>query len=326
MTLRCFRTIGLLSSLCCIGMVFAYQEVLAVDATFLATPPASTAGNDAPMYDSEYAAEVRLHGGFGNTPEADARPGEYFFLLGADAVRKADYTFAIQMYQAAASWAFKPAEYNLGVMYTRGQGVPVDLSRGMAWMALAAERNYPRYVDARETVYAALTPEQFEQANVIWRDLKKTYGDAVALRRAKARWAEVRSKMTGSRVGGGGNLQVGTSMSSPGEAGNSPKLVAALPASLEGKNSRGADKSASNIKGFKISPAGARNTADLTGGENIDGSIAYRQFRESDNPYDPKFEPGALGKATVGPLKQLPSPPEEKTPDNSDPAKKDQQN
>ena len=80
-------------------------------------------------------------------------------------------------------------------MYARGQGIPLDLPRGMAWMALAAERNEKRYVDAREAVYAEMTPEQFQQANEIWRELKKTYGDEVALRRAKARWAQVKSSM-----------------------------------------------------------------------------------------------------------------------------------
>jgi hypothetical protein len=325
MTLRSFQKIGLVSSLCCIGMMFMHQDVLAVDATFLATPPGSASGNEAPMYDSEYAAEVRVHGSFGNTPESDARPGEYFFLLGANAFRKKDYRFAIQMYEAAASWAFKPAEYNLGVMYTHGQGVEVDLPRAMAWMALAAERNYPRYVDARETVYAALTPEQFEQANVIWRDLKKTYGDEIALHRAKVRWAQVRANMTGSHVGASGNLQVGTSMSSPGEAGDSPKLVAAMPKREQG-GSRGFDKIVQNIKGANIAGASGRGTTDLTGGENVDGSIAYRQFRESDNPYDPKFEAGALGKATVGPLKQVPAiTPDDKKTDKPDPAKDDRQ-
>src|SRR5262249_33121114 len=143
--------------------------------------------------------EQRLRGI--SSAESDARPGEYYFMLGAHAFRNHDYAHAVGMYQVSASWAYKPAEYNLGVMYARGQGVAVDLPRAMAWMALAAERNEPHYVDAREAVYAELTKEQFEQANAMWREMKKTYGDEVALRRAKARWAEARSQITGSRVG-----------------------------------------------------------------------------------------------------------------------------
>ena len=275
---------------------------LATDATFLGTPSASGSGNEATVYDSEYAAEQRLNGTFGNTPESDARPGEYFFMLGANAFRKKDYAFAIQMYEAAASWAFKPAEYNLGVIYARGQGVAVDLPRAMAWMALAAERNETRYVDAREAVYAELAPGQFDQANVIWRDLKTTYGDQVALRRAKVRWAEVRSKMTGSRVGAASNLQVGGAGGDTGDPSNNPRLAAALDAKREHGESRGFDKIVQNIKGEKTNTGGATGASDLTGGEAVDGSIAYRQLRETNNPYDPKF---ALGRATVGPLKQV---------------------
>src|SRR5450755_3495276 len=204
MKLRGFSKIGFASFACC-GIALVHQGVHAqTDGIFIqqaAPERRAPAGNETPDYDSDYAAAARLSGAGDNTPEADARPGEYYFLEGARAFRKKDYLFAIQMYAVSASWAFKPAEYNLAVMYTRGQGVPVDLPRGMAWIALAAERNEKHYVDAREAVYAELSKDQFDQANVIWRELKATYGDEVALRRAKARWAEVRANMTGSRVG-----------------------------------------------------------------------------------------------------------------------------
>ena len=240
--------------------------------------------HEAPAYDSDHGAEARLRG-LGTAPEADARPGEYYFLLGAEAFRKHDYEHAVEMYQVAASWAYKPAEYNLGVMYARGQGVAVDLPRAMAWLALAAERNEPHYVDAREAVYAEMSKEQFEQANVLWRDMKKTYGDEVALRRAKARWAEVRSHMTGSRVGSVGNLSVGLPNANDGDPSNQK-----------------GDRAGANVHTY------AGTSAEVTGGNGIDGSIAYRQLLESDNPYDPKFDRGAIGRATVGPLEQVDAP------------------
>ena len=235
-------------------------------------------------------------GGVGSSPEADARPGEYYFVLGAHAYRTRDYAHAIEMYQVAASWAFKPAEYNLGVMYARGQGVPVDMPRAMAWMALAAERNELHYVDAREAVYAELTKEQFEQANVIWRELKPTYGDEVALRRAKARWAEVRAHITGSRVGSVGNLQVGLPEPNGGDPSNQKR-----------------QKAGANVHTTAVT------AAEVTGGEGIDGSIAYRQLLESDNPYDPKFDRAAQGTAIVGPPTTL-KPGADKAADPRDPA------
>jgi hypothetical protein len=39
----------------------------------------------------------------------------------------------------------------------------------------------------------------------------------------------------------------------------------------------------------------------LSGG-SMDGSIAYQQFRQSDNPYSPIFLKNLAGTATVGPL------------------------
>ena len=60
------------------------------------------------------------------------------------------------------------------------------------------------------------------------------------------------------------------------------------------------------------------SSAEILGGEGVDGSIAYRQLLESDNPYDPKFE-RRVGTATVEPLIPVNPPPKgdaaAKTPD-----------
>lgn len=282
-----------LASLAFGGMALLSPGVDAqIDGAFIpqAPPPAraAPARNEIPDYDSDYQAASRLQGSGGNTPEADARPGEYYFLLAADAFRKKNYAFAIQMYQVSASWAYKPAEYNLGVMYARGQGVPVDLPRGMAWMALASERNEKHYVDAREAIYAEMTKEQFEQANVVWRELKPTYGDDVALRKAKARWAEVRANMTGSRVG---SAALNLTVSMPQEKSATPSARSFV---APGPTSSG--KSEHNSGGHP----GASTVAEVVGGQTADGVTAYQQLRESNNPYDPKFDRALLGTATVG--------------------------
>jgi len=273
----------------CVGVTLMRPGVCAIDGIFIAPPAEARAASG---YESDYVAELRRRGVGDNTPEADARVGEAYFLRGAEAYRKADFKFAIQMYEVAASWAYKPAEYNLGVIYARGQGVPADLPRAMAWMALAAERNDKHYVEARETVYASLSKEQFEQANQIWRELKTTYGDEVALRRAKARWAEVKANMTGSRVGSVGPLSVGIPNANGGDPSSQKPANPAMAAKL-------AAQGVSSVRST------ATTAAEATGGSGIDGSIAYRQFRESDNPYDPKFNRGALGTATVGPVTEI---------------------
>ena len=248
---------------CCATLVT--PDVLAIDATFLSS--SNRDSKETVPYDSEYAAAEREMGTAQDTPEADARPGEYYFLRGARAFQKKDYEFAIQMYEVAASWAFKPAEYNLAVMYARGQGVPADLPRAMAWMALAAERNDKHYVDAREAIYAEMTKEQFDQANVIWRELKKTYGDEVALRRAKARWAEVRAHVTGSHVGAVGNLVVSSPGAGTGQPGNPGNPM------LNGTPSSVADAQARAIEAAENDPK------QRAGQSRIKAGNGHQQFR-----------------------------------------------
>jgi len=240
-------------------------------------------GNSAPNYHSNHAESAQdIPSASGRAPEDDARPGEYYFKLGASAFQHKDYAHAVKMYEVAASWAYKPAHFNLGVMYARGQGVPIDLPRAMAWMALAAERDDKEYVDAKEAVYSALSKDEFAQANVLWRELKKTYGDDVAMPRAKARWAEVRNNATGSHVG----------------AAAGPLLVGATPAHVAKLPSTTGDGAPSHM---------ATEGADVfAGGDRTDGAAAYKQLRESDNPYDPKFRRPEVGTATVEPLQPVP--------------------
>ncbi|MGH8156683.1 MAG: tetratricopeptide repeat protein [Rhodanobacter sp.] len=242
------------------------------------TPPADTS-HVAPLYDSDTDLG-RMQSSAFNTPEADGRPGEYYFLLGAQAAKQQDYAHAMAMYKVAASWAYKPAEYNLGVMYLSGQGTAVDLPRALAWMALAAERNDPQYVKARDLINAHLNDAQFKEANVIMAQLLPTYGDKVALARAETRWSEVRAAQTGSRVGSAaGHVEVGAT---------------------------GGAASHMQSPNYDVHDGGhtSTNAAEVAGVHQTDGAIAYQQLRASNNPYDPKFErhPDATGTVTVEPL------------------------
>ena len=241
----------------------------------------------APDYGSGAAAGNLSNGNF-NTPESEGRPGVKFFALGVQAFRKGDYRHAIDMYKVAASWAYKPAEYNLAVMYFKGQGVPVDRPLGAAWMVLAAEHGDASYVQARDMMVTLLSKSQFMQTDEHWGSLRKTYGDAVALRRAKAQWAWVKTHQTGTRVGGTtGELSVGVL-----DGGHTPCFA----------------------QRWRQTREDGYGAAILQGG-SIDGSIAYRQFRQSDDPYDPVFLKNRRGTVEVEPLTPL------RSNDNKRPAK-----
>lgn len=210
---------------------------------------------------------------FGRRPDDSARPGEKFFYEGVRAVRKQDSEFAVDRYRVSASWGYKPAEYNLGVMYTTGDGVAVDRPLGLAWLALAAERGERDYVEARDRAYAAMSDDEYARANELWRELRKTYGDAVALKRARNRWQQARSETTGSHLG-----------------------VPVSPVLVGGRGKIGYNDG----KPFAKAQTDSYYGFGITGSGSIDGSIAFRQLRESDDPYDPKFKPAPEGTVTVG--------------------------
>ncbi len=48
-------------------------------------------------------------------------------------------TKAISCYQRAANAGHAGAQYNLGLMYLKGEGVPRDALNGLGWLAKAAD-------------------------------------------------------------------------------------------------------------------------------------------------------------------------------------------
>lgn len=216
-----------------------------------------------------------------NTPESDGRPGVKAYREGMYAYNRHDYKHAVEMLKVAASWAYKPAQYNLGAMYFEGEGVPRDRALGAAWLVLAAERGDPHYVAAQDWAITRLTEAEFAQTDAWWGQLKKTYGDEVALRRAKAQWAFARSQQTGTRVGG---------------------TVAALHVGVPSFQGQHVTEVGTNSGPVPIIKHGWMSV--LTG-PSTDGSLVYQQYRQSDNPYDPVFIKSQTNKVTVEPLQPV---------------------
>ena len=115
-------------------------------------------------------------------------PGVSFFQKGLDAYRKGQTAAAIDAWHSSAGWAMKDAQYNLGLAYFKGSGIAADRPRGLAWLALAAERKNPTMQASLAAAWDGATDAEHQQANAIWRDLKKQYGDDVALPKAKKRF------------------------------------------------------------------------------------------------------------------------------------------
>ena len=132
-------------------------------------------------------------------------PGTYYFKKGNWYYHKGDYETAAQLWKTAASWAQKAAQYNLGILYYKGKGgFAVNRPLGAAWLALASERHDVVFESSLAAAMDELTPAERDQANALWRDMKPTYGDAVAARRAKAHFDREMHNLTGSHAGGAG--------------------------------------------------------------------------------------------------------------------------
>lgn len=61
---------------------------------------------------------------------------------GLEAARNGDYDTALEEFRKAADKGLHLAQYNLGVLYYSGRGVPQDFSKAMEWTRKAAEQGH----------------------------------------------------------------------------------------------------------------------------------------------------------------------------------------
>lgn len=71
---------------------------------------------------------------------------------------------AIAWYRKAAEQGLPQAQVNLGIMYEQGEGVPVDLGLAYFWYALAESQGDGQAPQARQDVAKKMSPAQVEEA------------------------------------------------------------------------------------------------------------------------------------------------------------------
>ena len=64
------------------------------------------------------------------------------FQKGLEAYYKGDYATALKEWKPLAEGGYIDAQYNLGIMYDNGKGVPQDYQEAVKWYRLAAEQGY----------------------------------------------------------------------------------------------------------------------------------------------------------------------------------------
>ena len=92
------------------------------------------------------------------------------------ALEKQDYPQAFVLYQTAAQWGHKGAQYVLGELYLRGKGVERDAVVGYAWLEVASEAPDREFRKARTAAGKTLSDEQKQQADELAQKLVSTYG------------------------------------------------------------------------------------------------------------------------------------------------------
>ena len=154
-------------------------------------------------------ASGNLSGSYGlSEEESRFFPGTYFFHKGCEAYKRGDASDAVRLWKLAAHWGQKGAKYNLGIAYYKGLGVSRDIAEGLAWLGLAAERHEPVFQESLDVAWHEATTQDRIVAKQRHAELKSSYGDDFALRRALQRYEEERRSITGSRAGAAGNVLI----------------------------------------------------------------------------------------------------------------------
>ncbi|MGA8963035.1 MAG: hypothetical protein WB525_00965, partial [Pseudolabrys sp.] len=86
-------------------------------------------------------------------------------LEAADAaVKRRDYSTAVRLVRPLAEQGDANAQYNLGVFYDNGLGVPQDKVRAHMWFSLSAAQGRDGAAAFRDLIARRMTPAQIAEA------------------------------------------------------------------------------------------------------------------------------------------------------------------
>ena len=90
------------------------------------------------------------------------------------AIKRRDYATAVRLIRPLAEHGDANAQYNLGVLYDNGLGVPQDRVRAYMWLNLAAMQGRESAATIRDLVARLMTPVQISEAQKMAREWKQT--------------------------------------------------------------------------------------------------------------------------------------------------------
>lgn len=103
------------------------------------------------------------------------------FQAGMDASTRGDYATALREWRPLAEQGDALAQYNLGMLYRKGRGVPQDDVQARQWYAKAAAQGLAKAQFSLGTLYfnGEGTPKDYQQA-LRWFRLAAEQGEALA--------------------------------------------------------------------------------------------------------------------------------------------------
>jgi uncharacterized protein len=125
------------------------------------------------------------------------------FSDGQNALLAEDYGKAARLFRSAAEKGDPRAQYNLGILYIKGDGVAQDFVEAASWFRRAADQGFSRAQFALGDIYAkGLGVKRDMVVAYKW----QTIAAAVGIPQAVHRKAEIRKMMTPSELAAGEKL------------------------------------------------------------------------------------------------------------------------
>lgn len=174
----------------------------------LPNPPAQAAQDDNPK-----PSVGQVLAAMDRTPTW-GHPDLFNEFAGMHRLQAHDYKTAMDFFKKSSRYADKLSQLSVGLMYLNGQGVEKDPVTAFAWVAISAERKYPRFLATRDAIWKTLDAGQRAQAKVLVAKLYTEYGDPVAKKRMAHALNMAKAQMTGSRLGFGTSSVVTMSVGS----------------------------------------------------------------------------------------------------------------
>ena len=103
-------------------------------------------------------------------------PASADFDLGMAAYRAQDFDLAFKVFYQDALEGHGTAQFNVGVLYYRGEGVEQDLVKAFGWIELSTQKGDQQNIQAQEVLILNMTANQILDGHIVAAELAREHG------------------------------------------------------------------------------------------------------------------------------------------------------